>query len=404
MLNSAPKQAAHSIGLRPAPVDHNLHGLIGVRLIGASVEDAAAVARQLGPTRGSLSGAPDITIRFVDPGTSRRPMRLLGAHEAGFSEDGFFVLRSKHKAAARVRIPFDRIGRDLEIVCERGLSAVPLLVPIINLTLLSKGIAAIHASAFVHNDMGIMTTGWSKGGKTEALLAFASKGGKYIGDEWVYVTPDGRMYGISEPVRVWDWQLASLPNLREHFRRSDRCRLKLKQMVYAATKLLARCGRSLPPLRVVERVLPLIARQLFVDVPAERLFPNARTAQGAKLERLFFVASHEGKSVELRPIEPADVARRMVHSLAEERARFMSYYHMFRFAFPALSNPLIEDASRLERDILMQVLDDRPAYEVLHPYPMNVPDLYDAMRPACERGASNGRSVHSAVPVEVASG
>jgi hypothetical protein len=102
--------------------------------------------------------------------------------DAGFTQDAFLILRSKHKTPAKVQIPMDQIGLQCEIVCERGLSAVPLLIPIINLTALHKGCLPLHAAGFVYNDVGALIAGWSKGGKTEALLAFMAQGARYVGD------------------------------------------------------------------------------------------------------------------------------------------------------------------------------------------------------------------------------
>ncbi len=62
-------------------------------------------------------------------------MRYLGVDEAAFTDDAFLILRSKHKARAKVQIPFEQIGGErCEIICERGLPVVPLLIAIINLT------------------------------------------------------------------------------------------------------------------------------------------------------------------------------------------------------------------------------------------------------------------------------
>ena len=371
-------------GRSAAAIDHDLHGLIGVRLIDAHPSDAAAVARQLGPTRAALDRDPDITIRFVDRGTFNEPMRLLGAQEVGYTSDSFFILRGKHKSTAKVRIPFEDIGQNLEIVCERGAKAVPLLIPIINLTLLARGILPLHASAFVYHGAGILTTGWSKGGKTEALLAFADKGAQYIGDEWVYLTSDGRMFGIPEPLRVWKWHLDSLPQLARSMAAKNRASLRLKSSAAAVAKIISKLGRWLKPLRTIDRIRPLIEGQLFVDVPAERLFPGSSAAQGARLDRLFFVASREQGEISLQAVDPLEVAGRMLHSLAEERSRFMPYYRMFCFAFPEATCQLVEQASRIERELLANVLSRIPSYEVLHPYPMHVPDLYTAMRPYCQ--------------------
>src|SRR5690606_21859517 len=199
-------------GSAPITTDYDLHGVVGIRLVDAAPGDVAAVNRQLGPIQQPLDRQPDLAIRFVDRLSLAAPVRYIGVNDAGFTDDAFLVLRSKHKAQARVQIPLAQVGvQPAEIVCERGLPAVPLLIAMINLVALGKGVLPMHASAFSYQGQGILTTGWSKGGKTETLLAFMARGADYIGDEWVYISPQGRIFGIPEPIRVWDWHMADLP-------------------------------------------------------------------------------------------------------------------------------------------------------------------------------------------------
>jgi hypothetical protein len=368
---------ASTNGHGPQQTDFDLHGLAGIRLVGASPHEIAAVTRQLGPIQKPLTREPDIVVRFVDRLATAGRVRYLGVDEAGFTDDAFLVLRSKHKARATVQIPFEQIGRRCEIVCERGLPAVPLLIPILNLTVLSKGALPLHASAFNYRGIGMLTTGWSKGGKTETLLAFMSQGAEYIGDEWVYVSADGkRMHGIPEPIRVWDWHLQDLPHYRDLVGRGDRARLQ-------AIKLAQSAGRAMPG-KVSGRVMPLLKRQLFVDVHPKRLFGSGFGAMSGTLDKIFFVASHETPDVVVQPIDPQEIARRMVFSLEYERLPFMAFYMMFRFAFPDRANPLIEGAEQLQRETLARVLADKEVYSVYHPYPVAIPALFDAISPLCK--------------------
>ncbi len=111
-------------------------------------------------------------------------------------------------------------------MAERGVGTIPLLVPIVNLTALGRGLLPIHASAFVHAGLGVLVTGWAKGGKSEVLLAFAARGASYVGDEWVYLADDGsRMVGLPEPIRLWDWQLRAMPEFAARLTRGQRARL-----------------------------------------------------------------------------------------------------------------------------------------------------------------------------------
>ena len=367
---------------RREDVDFDLHGLVGIRLVDATGSDVRAVGAQLGPIRSRLDRAPDIVVRFVDR-LETGDATLLGLDDTAFTDDAFLVLRSKYKTPARVLIPLDAVGSRPEIVCERGLPAVPLLIPIVNLTALANGALPLHASAFVHDGIGVVATGWSKGGKTEALLAFAANGARYVGDEWVYVSPDGRrVSGIPEPVRVWDWHLDDLPSVRSGLGTGQRARLASLGVLHAAgEKLTAKRRGSVA--RTYRRALPLIERQRHVDVRPSELFAGVGEDGDAPFDRLVFVESHEAEGIRVWPIEPAEVARRMAFSLAYERLDFMGYYLRFRFAFPDRASTLVEEAGEIEKRRLESVLDGKPAFAVSHPYPVSLPALYTAMGPVC---------------------
>jgi len=379
--------SASNNGRAPSQVDYDLHGLAGIRLMDPSPSDIAAVARQLGPIQAALAGEPDIVIQFVDRLTPLSRVRYLGLDEAGFTDDAFLVLRSKHGTRAKVQIAFEQIGRQCRIVCERGLPAVPLLVPILNLTVLGKGVLPLHASAFTYQGTGVVTTGWSKGGKTETLLAFMAHGAEYIGDEWVYISGDGRrLYGIPEPIRVWDWHLRYLPGYRARVSRADRVRLQTIKLIQTVGEAVpSRAPNGFAPVQTLHRVLPVLRRQLYVDVHPKRLFGQGFGALSGAFDRLFFMVSHESPDVMAEPIRAEEVARRMVFSLQHERLDFMAYYLKFRFAFPEARNELIERAEEIQRDLLTRVLAGKEAHAIYHPYPVPIPALFDVMRPLVSR-------------------
>ena len=138
------------------PIDYDLHGCVGIRLLGAGAAEERVVTRQLGPIRAPLAREPDLVIRFVDRLELPGPLRLLGAEDAAFCDAGFVVLRGKQKSRARVLLPLDRAGERCEIVAERGLAALPHLVALVNLSALAKGVLPLHASAFTWNASGYL--------------------------------------------------------------------------------------------------------------------------------------------------------------------------------------------------------------------------------------------------------
>ena len=364
----------------PLTADFDLHGLCGVRLIDAYPGDARAVQRQLGPLQNTLDREPDITIRFVDRAVDPASLRYMGAREVGWTDDGFFVLRSK-KTPVVVRIPMEDVGGRCEIVAEHGLPAVPFLIAILNLTVLGNGALPLHAAAFELDGVGTLVTGWSKGGKTELLMAAARAGARYIGDEWVYLTTDGRMVGIPEPIRLWDWHLKQLPEVRSTLGLTDRAKLRGIPAVRGVERAMPGRIRRSAPGRTVRRAMPILEDQLRVDLAPETLFGTIGDMQG-RLDRILFVVSAAGADTTLEPIDPAAVAERMVASLMYERREFLALWQQARFAHPGIRNEHIETFEARQRDLLQDIFAGRPACLVTHPYPVDIHALFEAVRPA----------------------
>jgi hypothetical protein len=364
------------------PVDFDLHGAVGVRLLGATRSDAAAVRRQLGPLERQLSRSPEIEIEYVDRLPIDGPLRAIGRDDAAFDRSSFVLLRGRFKAPVRVAIPFDRVGGPCRIVAERGVGTIPLLVPIVNLTALGRDLLPIHASAFVHDGRGILVTGWAKGGKSEVLLAFAARGASYVGDEWVYLADGGaRMVGLPEPIRLWDWQLRAMPEFGARISRSQRARLAATRALGAAIGGAAGAPvvRRTAGGRTLRRARPYVDRQLDVQVPPVKLFDGRVLAAGAAFDRVVFVESVDTLPIVVEPIEGTEIARRMAHSIRHEWLDLWTAYLKWRYAFPDRPNPHLEglEASLSER--LVGALAGRPAVVLRHPYPPDIPALADAL-------------------------
>ena len=360
------------------PADFDLYGLAGVRVEGGNTSDVAAVARQLGPIPRVLARPPDLTIRFADRLTPSSRLQYLGAREVGWADDGFYVLKSRKKPAM-VRLPIDRVGGPCEVVCEHGLPAVPYLIAMLNLAVLTNGALPIHAAAFELDGRGVLVTGWSKGGKTVLLMAATRAGARYIGDEWVYLTADGQMFGIPEPVRLWDWHLDQLPEVRRRLGRMDRVKLRLLPLAGRFDAAVPRAVRRTLPGRTLGRAVPVIDQQRHVDVPPERLFGPLGPLTG-RLDHVLFVVAAAGDSITVEQITPGDVARSMQFSLLHERLDLATLYLQARFAFPDLSNPHLDAVEALQRERLTSFLAGRPAHRIVHPYPVDFEAFLDAAR------------------------
>lgn len=356
--------------------DFDLHGLVGIRLVEADPHDLAVVERQLGPLRGELHRTPDITVRFVNRVTSAE-LTYVSVLETGFNGEGFFLLQGRGGVAARTLVPFADVGHPVQVVCERGVPAVPHLLTLINLAALTKDVLPLHASAFTIDDTGVLVTGWSKGGKTETLLEAARRGARYVGDEWVYLTPDGRMFGLPEPIRVWAWQLDQLPELLRARRTVDRLRMRGWRATASAARLASTA--AWPGAAIARKGAPIIERQAYLQIPPAELFGREGVQLSGRLDVVVLVVSHSAPDTTVSTVSAADVAHRMTASLAEERAAFMAHYRQFRFAFPRQRNHFVESAAVHEARLLTAVFEGRPAVTVAHPYPCDLRTLGQAV-------------------------
>jgi len=365
-----------------ARYDFDLHGVVGVRLLDATPGDLATVTRQLGLPTTELDRDPDITIRFVEVATNR-PLTFVGLGDTGFNRDGFFVFRGRGRRAGLTRFPFDTLGQSPELVCERTVPAVPHLLATINLVALTKGVLPLHASAFTIDSLGVLVTGWSKGGKTEALLAGMERGASYVGDEWVYLTPDGTMLGLPEPIRVWDWHLAQFESLKHARSRPERVRLAIWRALSAAAGMAE--SSSVPGNGLAGKLHPVASRQAYLQVPPVELFAPDRVTLRGRLDAAVLMFSHTSSDITIESAGPTELPDRMAASLAEERATFLAHYRQFRFAFPDLSSPVLESAEVRESHLLAALFGWRPCVKVSHPHPCDIRALGDAVLSAAQQ-------------------
>ncbi len=362
-------------------VDHVLHGLVTIRLIDPPESALRALRRVLGPSTGSAAAEPDITVTFVDRLPTVGTLRTIGLNDAAFDDAHFYRV---DEFGHRTQIDFGALGEPGEILCERGVSVIPLLVPILGLRLLAKGYVLLHSGAFVYEGVGVLVTGWEKGGKTETLLPFMAAGAHYLSDEWTIVSPDdGLLYGLSGMTQVWSWHLRQLPEFWARIPAADRQRIRamrLYQRMYRALPESVRGGGIaagwLHRLSL-EGGYPLLGQS---RVAPELIFRDHLWQGSAPLDRLFLATVASGPTAVL-PVEAAEIARRMAASLAYERRTLWIAYQQSLYAFPERRNMLLESASLRERELLLRLFAGRTAHEIRHSYPADLAEIYRMVRP-----------------------
>lgn len=382
----------------PGNIDFDIHGVVGIRLIDPSPRDLDAACKLLGqPSRLAIT-MPDITVRFVKD-LPVREMRLLGTDEGGFTGDGFFLLQ-KGTRRVTARIPFDRIGEPCEIVCANRIGSVPLLIPIVGLTVLKKGYIPIHASAVVYDGVGLLMAGWAHCGKTTALLGFASKGAEYVGEEWVLLDGhDQRMRGIVKPLELTHWQVASLPHTQSAVNFMNRCAFGGIGVLCGFEKMIrGETIRSNLLFRNLQRVSAAVGDRLRRAVEPSAIFQDRIRSAGAQVDKVFIFLSQEENRIDVQPISPFEMARRLTFLVQNELSPLLRHYSAYRFAFPSRRNEFIENTAEYSLAILNRALHGKETYIVRLPYPHVFPELFTAIEPYCKpTSAPTAESLHALV-------
>jgi hypothetical protein len=360
-------------------VDYDVHGLVGIRLIDPSPADVAAVSAQIGLAQATLSREPAISIRFVDDIPTTGILRYVQPREVGFTDDAFLILTKRSGGKPEAQIPLDAVGGAFEMVCRSGLGAVPLLCPLLDLTMLGKGVAAVHAAAFSYNGKGTMIAGWAGGAKTTTLLAFMANGADFIADDRVYVSPDdNQLFGLPEPISLRARHLNQLPQYRQLVDRRARTRLHTLSILGRLAGSVADRGGPAVARRFADRIADF-AEDASAVVPPSRLFE--RRMPRAELAAGFLSIPHEIGDICVEPVDADWLADRLAFALRSERQRLLARYFAFRFAFPERQSELIEDANEIEREILRHVLRGAATYALYHPSPASPQALFEAVAP-----------------------
>jgi hypothetical protein len=364
-------------------VDYDIRGLVGIRLIDASARDARTVSEQIGCPQATLPREPDLTIRFVREIPTRGAVLYVEPGELGFTEDAFLVLRSG-LPCARLRLDLLGVGSRVDlrdgvchIVCRSESGPVPLLRPIVDLTLLGRGAASVHAAAFAYKGKGTMIAGWPRGAKTTTLLAFMANGAEFIADDRVYLNPAGnRLLAPPQPISLRLPHLDELPQYRKLVRLRHRARLRALSLVGELATAIAGPAAPGSGRKLADRVAGF-AEDASVAVEPDRLFE--RCAFGGDLQIAFLSLAHESNDVRVERVSPRWLADRLRFLLQADRQRFVAHYLAFRFAFPERTSELIEHASEIEHSILLRALGSAETYVVYHPHPAPAQALFETM-------------------------
>jgi len=360
--------------------DYDIHNIVGIRVINPSESDLKLISNNYEDHEKELNREPDITIKFISSLESPE-LVFVGLDNAGFNKDGYYIL-SSGRSKLKVKIPFEKIGQPLEIICQSGIPGIPLLNHIINLSFLSKNYIPLHASAFRYNKKNAVVMGWSKGGKTESLLAFANNGAEYIGDEVVILSENGdEMFGIPAAVTVWEWQYKQVSKLIPKLNKNKKNLFTLIHLIEAVYNFLKKTFlKNSFITKIIAEALPAFKRQLNFRVAPKYIFKEKIYKEKAYPDKIILIMSHDSEEIKVENCLIDEVINRMLNSHEYEMSTFIQHYNTFKFAFPHLENLFLENVNKLQSELLKTALAGKEAFKVLHPYPVSFERLFNEMK------------------------
>lgn len=275
-------------------VDFDVQGRAGVRVTrGASVLDE--VRTLLGPFETN-------SISRVDLAVGSEATGLLGPS-----------LEEDRIGGTEAVIEIPRLGLDIhfgdEIRVRARQASLPALLPLLDAVLLGHDTVMIHAATVSYRGRGIALPTWGGVGKAGAVAKLLSLPRvSYMGDDWAFLTRDGRLIGDAKPLSIRPYQRAIYPHLFPE-PAGPAIGSKLPRTV---TDLAG----AMRPILLKHPQLIQFARRLssheVVAVTPRQAFPEAPIASSAPLATTVFLERYSGESPVLEVRDAAWMATRLV--------------------------------------------------------------------------------------------
>lgn len=169
----------------------DIHGYASLR-IARSAPSAAIFQEMFEPF--VVEGLQNFDLTITEAG---EPMNA-----AAYAEDRYrYTSAAVYLRSARTQVALD--GAGAFHLSGKG-ELLTSVLPIMDLILARRGAAMIHAAAFEYRGFGIALPAWGGTGKTSALagLLVGAEEGSFMGDDWAFVSDDGRLLGFAKPIFI----------------------------------------------------------------------------------------------------------------------------------------------------------------------------------------------------------
>ena len=324
-----------------------------IRAVDCPRSSRVVLTRLLGPDR-PAEGLADVRLRFVDRMIWSKQLQLAGP-DAAWDGRNFGI----RQPGGWVQIPFGKIDDPpYEVVCERAVTNLSILRPLLQIHALRKGLLPCHGSAFTYGGYGFIATGWPRAAKTGIALAAIDGGGEAIAAENSAVHPETLLlFQAAEPFRVRPWHIVQF--------RGDRLLLaaRSRRRLLLAERFRQMVSRDGPHLRRLAPIAAAVGRHNWLELWPHQV-PYASRATQLRAIICLIAKGAKADSVSTNPSRLGE--QRLLLLFDEELAPLSKCYRQYQFlALPGEQSPL-DEARRRYQVLLRQVLERVPCHELLH--------------------------------------
>lgn len=257
--------------------------------------------------------------------------------------------------------------------------------PALQVAMLARGAAALHATAVDIEGRALLVGGWSESGKTETALALLEDGARFLSDKWTIVTSDGVAGAFPISAGIRRWVLPYMPRLRRSLPVAARVQLMGAGVVAGISRPVR--GRR-PAGRVGGVVVDAIDQAVALADRAALSPSQLRSSYGQPTDGAW--AAPVGALALLRTVPRGQrvtvgeggaewAARRLARAAAFERRGLFDLYERARYAFPERVNPRLE-SERADEHFLAGVLSAIRILDVRAPFPTDPRTVAEAIR------------------------
>jgi hypothetical protein len=192
-----------------------------------------------------------------------------------------------------------------------------MALPLLDKVLVDRNVAMIHAATFDYRGHGIAMPAWGGVGKTSTVAKLLRIDGVgFMGDDWAFMTGDGRLLGYAKPMFIKPHHRPIYPHLFAR-RRKPLVPSTLSKPIAELTTLVHPLVTQYPRLAALSRRWS----PEHMMVSPQVALPNATISTAAPLAAAVFVERYDGSGASLEEKDTSWMVSRLVGNFQNELPR-----------------------------------------------------------------------------------